>query len=268
MKTLRGRKAIITGGAGGIGRAITLALAREGVDCCLFDIDAEGMASTLAEASQLGVATLGIHCDMTDSAAISRAVAEYRSAWGTLHVLVNNAGIACYGFADQLSAEQWNRVLAINLLAPIQLTREFLALLLAQEESHIVNLGSLASHVALRKLAPYNVSKFGILGLSESLRSEYGRSSMGVTALCPGFVETGIYDAAEYAPGGSRKRPPRWVMTTPEKVAQSAIRAIRRNQPLVVMTALAHTLCFFKRLSPSLFLRLFCGRHKRTPASE
>ena len=92
-----------------------------------------------------------------------------------------------------MTEDMWNRVLAINLLAPIQIIRELLPTLLAVEEAHILNVCSLAGLVAGAKLTAYNVSKFGLQGLSESLRAEYGRTGLGVTSLCPGFVKTNIF---------------------------------------------------------------------------
>jgi 3-oxoacyl-[acyl-carrier protein] reductase len=261
MKDLRGKKALITGGASGIGRALTLALADAGVDCWLLDVDEHGMADVVAEVCRRAVQAVGKRCDLTQPAEITQAVRELLAAWGELHLLVNNAGVACYGAMDQLTADQWDRVLRVNLLAPIQLTRELLPVLLTQDEAHILNVGSLASHVAIRKLAPYNVSKFGLLGLSETLRSEYGRGALGVTTLCPGFVDTPIFDRAEYA-GSRQRKPPRWLMTTPDRIARRGLRAIQRNEPLVVMTALARALWILKRLAPRLFLRTFSWRHR------
>lgn len=261
MKTLRGRKALITGGASGIGRALTLALADAGVDCYVLDVDEPGMAAVLAEARQRGVQAAGAKCDLTQPAAVTKAVGELLAAWGSIHILVNNAGVGCYGAMDQLTDEQWDRVLRINLLAPIQLTRELLPVLLAQDEAHILNMGSLASHIAMRKLGPYNVSKFGLLGLSETLRSEYGRGALGVTTICPGFVDTPIYDRSIIA-GRKIRKPHRRMMTTPEHIARRAMRAMRRNEPVVVITALARVLWLLKRLAPGLFLRTFSWRYR------
>jgi NAD(P)-dependent dehydrogenase (short-subunit alcohol dehydrogenase family) len=270
MKTLPGRKALITGGASGIGRALTLALADAGVDCYLLDVDEPGMASTVADARRRGVLAEGARCDLSQPAEISGSVKRLLATWGSIHILVNNAGVACYGAMHELTEDHWNRVMQVNLLAPIQLTRELLPVLLAQDEAHIVNVGSLASHVAARKLGPYNVSKFGILGLSETLRAEYGRGSLGVTALCPGFVDTRIYERMVCA-GKQKRKPPRMLMTTPQRVARRAVRAIRRNDPVVVMAPGARLLWYLKRLAPGLFLRAFTwgrsGESAARPAS-
>lgn len=272
MRHLSGKRALITGAASGIGREIALSLAREGVDVYLLDIDEAGLLSVVEEASQTGVMAIGSYCDLSESAQITVCLKKIISEWGGLDILVNNAGIACYGPTDEMTEQHWNQLLSVNLLAPIELTRQLLPILLTQNESHILNVGSLASLVAGSKLTAYNISKYGLLGLSESLLAEYGRSNLGVTALCPGFVSTEIYQKSPRI-GSSRqvKTPPAWLTTTPEKIAAKAIRAIQKNQPLVVVTPLAKFLWFCKRMTPSLFLevmrRLSSKRKNQRPGN-
>lgn len=267
MKNLKGKKALITGAASGIGREIALSLAREGVDIYLLDIDEVGLAKVVQQAQEIGVEAIGKYCNLTDISETTVCLNEMRSHWGALNILVNNAGIATYGPTDEMTEQQWSRLLTLNLLTPIEITRQLLPTLLSQEEAHLLNVGSMASLVAGSKLAAYNVSKYGLLGLSESLFAEYGRGSMGVTALCPGFVSTKIYESSPRI-GSARqiRTPPSWLMTTPEKVAAKAIRGIQKNQPLVVVTPLAKTLWYFKRLAPSLLLKLMRSKPRKRPA--
>lgn len=264
MKNLNGKRALITGAAAGIGREIALSLAREGVHVYLLDIDEAGLLPVVEQAKDAGVAAIGRYCDLSDTTQITDCLKDLLSEWGGLDILVNNAGIACYGPTDEMTAQQWNQLLSVNLLAPIELTRQLLPTLLSQSESHILNVGSLASLVAGSKLTAYNISKFGLLGLSESLLAEYGRSTLGVTALCPGFVNTQIFQNSPRI-GSSRqvRTPPAWLTTTPETVAAKAVRAIQKNQPLVVVTPLAKFLWFCKRMLPSLFLKLMRRRPKK-----
>ena len=127
----------------------------------------------------------------------------------------------------------------------------------------------MAGLVGFPKTAAYNVSKFGLQGLSESLRAEYGKTNLGVTSLCPGFVDTNIYRAANNGLSPQKVRAPSaWTMIAPERVAVLAIRAIRRNSPLVVVTLLAHALWFLKRTAPRLFLNLFCRRPRKRATVE
>src|SRR5262249_46639836 len=141
-----------------------------------------------------------------------------------IDILVNNAGVAYYGATDRMCADRWNWLLAINLLAPIQLTREWLPVLLTRPEAHVLNVCSIAGLVACAKLPAYHTSKYGLVGFSESLRAEYSARGLGVTALCPGFVRTNLFQAAPNGHNGKPIRvPPRWLCTSPEKIAARAV---------------------------------------------
>jgi 3-oxoacyl-[acyl-carrier protein] reductase len=252
MRVIRGKKALVTGAASGIGRALALALAKEGADLYLIDRDEVKLAATARDAQGLGVSVATRVCDLRQPSAITAMVQSVLSGWGALNILVNNAGIAYYGATHDMTAEQWEQIMAVNLLAPIQLVRELMPTLLAQDEAHVVNVCSIFGLVPLRKGAAYQASKFGLVGLSAALRAEYGRE-IGVTALCPGFVRTAMLETfATGKPGQQRHAIPAWLCASPEQVAAVAIRAIRGNKGLVVITPAARVLWWMARLSPGL----------------
>jgi 3-oxoacyl-[acyl-carrier protein] reductase len=253
MKIIRGKRALVTGAASGIGRAVALALAHEGADLCLIDIDGAKLAGTADEAKARGVATLTRVCDLADPKQITAAVDSLLSAWGRLDILVNNAGIAYYGSTEAMTADQWNRMLAVNLLAPTQLVRELLPTLRAQAESHIVNVSSIFGLVPMQKIAAYQTTKFGLVGFSAALRAEYDQHGIGVTALCPGFVRTAMIE--EFVTVGlehQEYRIPSWMCTSAEKVAEEAICAIRKNRAMVVVSMAARLLWWSTRFSPGV----------------
>ena len=252
MKIIRERKALVTGAASGIGRAIALALAREGADLYLVDIDAEGLAVTGRDAQSFGVAILTHVCDLSDPKQVSETVRSLLSTWGRLNILVNNAGTAYYGPTHEMTEGQWEKILSVNLLAPIQFVRELLPTLSVQDEAHIVNVSSIFGLVPMRKGAAYQTSKFGLVGFTAALRAEYGRYDFGVTALCPGFVDTAMIE--EFATIGhqQRHRIPTWMRTSAERVAVQTIVSIRRNKGLVVISPIARLLWFVMRFSPGL----------------
>jgi NAD(P)-dependent dehydrogenase (short-subunit alcohol dehydrogenase family) len=265
MRTIRGKRALVTGAASGIGRAIALRLADEGCNLYLLDINEENLAEVAADCRSRGVETVAARCDVSRTDEITRVNAEMLSHWGKLDILVNNAGVAYYGPTENMTAEQWDWLLKINLLAPIQFTRELLPALKAQPEAHIVNMASMWGLVGMGRFTAYNVSKFALVGFSESLRAEFDRQGLGVTAVCPGFVRTKLF---EEAPCGHPKRrtpvPHRVFSTTPERVAQRVVRAIYRDQRLVVITPLAHLLYYTKRFAPGLIDALQrMGRRRR-----
>jgi 3-oxoacyl-[acyl-carrier protein] reductase len=253
MRVIRGRKAIVTGAASGIGRAIALALAAEGADLYLIDCDATSLASTAAEAAKHGGETKSAVCDLTVVTEISAVVAEIQAAWSEIHILINCAGVASYGLFHLTDDETWRRVMAVNLLAPMHLVQAFLPKLFVADEAHILNVCSIAGLVPAKRMSAYQASKYGLVGFTLALRNDYQRDNFGVTALCPGFVRTpmltGLTD-----PEAHRKMPvlPDLISTNPEIVAIRAISAIRYGQGLVIVTPMARLVWWIARAFPSL----------------
>lgn len=253
MQSIRYKVALVTGAAAGIGRAIALRLAHEGADLYLLDINEVALAETVALAKQAGVQALGRYCDVSQTSQIAQCAQHAVERWGQVDILVNNAGITYYGDTAEMTAEHCERLLAINLHAPIHFTRELLPTLLERDEAHILNVASFFGLIGTRKLAVYTSSKFGLVGFSESLRAEYGRRGLGVTALCPGFVDTDLFATAPLGTDRSEnKNPPSWMLTTPEKIAARAIKAIYRNHAVVVPQPYAKLAHFGKRFFPGL----------------
>ena len=253
MRFLRGKRALVTGAASGLGVAIALRLAREGVHLHLMDIDDLGLKSVVERARDFGIAARALQCDLTQPEEITKSVDVMLDNWGCLDILVNNAGVAFYGPTVKMTREQWDWLLAVNLHAPIQLVHELLPALLARKEAHIVNVASIAGLVAGGRFCAYHVSKYGLVGMSEALRAEFGRQGLGVSAVCPGPVLTNLYKSA---PNSHRSKPtpipPAWICTTPERVADKTVRAIRRDKRLVLVSPMAYGLYYAKRLAPGL----------------
>jgi 3-oxoacyl-[acyl-carrier protein] reductase len=252
MRVIRGKKALVTGAASGIGRAIAIELARQGADLFLIDIKAEPLRAVAVEARTHGVAALIAVCDLARPDEISAVVDKVRSVWGSLNILVNNAGIAYYGPTHLMNEGQWQRIMAVNLMAPLQLVRETFPLLAAAEEAHILNVCSFFGLGTWRKITAYQTTKFALVGFTAALRAEYCRDTFGVTALCPGFVRSALLEECETAPAGERPLVPSWICATPEKTASRAVRAIRRNQGMVVITPAAQVYWRLVRLCPRL----------------
>ena len=187
------------------------------------------------------------------------------SRYHGVEILVNNAGITYYGKMDRMSAAHCNKLLQINLLSHVQLTHELLPSLLERPEAHVLNVCSVLGLVGMPKVTAYCTAKFGLVGFSEALRREYGRDGLGVTALCPGFVQTNLFTNAPLEQDvGEHKIPPRMITTTPERVADAAVKAIYRNRRLVVMEPFARFLYATKRFAPAIVDAIFhIGRRKR-----
>jgi 3-oxoacyl-[acyl-carrier protein] reductase len=252
MRVIRGKKALITGAASGIGRAIALALAKEGADVFLVDINEDGLADVAREIGSHGTKVVTATCDLSDPAQIEALVANLRRRWNGLNILVNNAGITYYGHTHLMTGTQWNKLLAVNLLAPITLTHQLLPLLLSANEAHILNVCSMFGLATWRKIAAYQTSKFGLVGFSAALRAEYCSDSFGVTALCPGFVRSSLLESGETDRTDRELAVPAWICASAEQTAATAIRAIQRNRGVVLVTPAAHFYWRLARFFPAL----------------
>jgi 3-oxoacyl-[acyl-carrier protein] reductase len=254
MRTFRGKRAVITGAASGIGKAIAIELAKARCHTCLLDVDGTALEQTVQEVKELGVEALGFTCDVGDKDAVEAALSRTLAVWPELDILVNNAGVTYRGRSVEMVPSDWERLLAINLLGPIQICQRLLPVLLRRPEAHVLNVSSLLGLCGVSKFAAYNASKFGLVGYSEALRAEHLSSQLGVSVVCPGFVRTPFIEAVPGAQGMLRQRSvSHWLSTTPEVVARKSLQAIRKNRGLVVVTPLAHLAWRLKRFVPALF---------------
>jgi short-subunit dehydrogenase len=265
MREIRGKTALVTGASSGIGRAIAVRLAEEGATLFLLDIDEKGLADTAAAARAHCVDVVTRRCNVAEPREVTAAVAEAISRWDGVDILVNNAGITYYGKVERMAADHWDRLMRVNLLSHIQFTRELLPSLLTRREAHVLNVCSVLGLVGMPKVTAYCASKFGMVGFSEALRNELGRQGLGVTALCPGFVRTNLFTNAPLeAKVEEHKVPPKAITTTPERVANAAVKAIYRNRRLVVMEPFARLMYATKRFAPWILDGIFhLGRRKR-----
>lgn len=264
MRIIREKTAVVTGAGSGLGRAIALRLAREGANVHLLDIDLPAAEAVAAEARGCGVEAAAAPCDVSQVADLEAAARDILAQWGAADILVNNAGIGWYGHTLKMPPDAWDKLLAVNLHAPIHLTRLLLPAMLKRPEAHVVNMASISGWVCSARFAAYHVSKFGLVGFSEAMRAEYLRRGIGFTAVCPGPVRTNLYkSAANSYKNRETPEPPVWLCTTPERVANATIRAIYRNQPVAFVSPMAWALHYAKRLAPWIFYTLHHFGQKR-----
>ena len=192
------RTAAVTGAGRGIGRRVAEILAERGYRLALIDLSLPG--ETIRSIEARGGEALGFEGDVADESAVERFVSGVYDAWGRTDVLVNNAGIALIVPAESTSAEDYRRVLEVNLVAPFLLARAFGRRMLAAGRGGIVNVASVAGLVGVADRAAYNASKHGLVGLTRTLAAEWGGRGVRVNAVCPGWVKTEM-DAASQAGG-------------------------------------------------------------------
>ncbi|HWQ27660.1 MAG TPA: SDR family NAD(P)-dependent oxidoreductase [Dehalococcoidia bacterium] len=230
MRELRGRVAVVTGASRGLGPYIARALADRGMRLVLAARSREGLESVAEQVRARGVEAAVVPCDVADAAAREALVREAETAFGAIHVLVNNAGIETTFSYHRLAPEEVERVIAVNLVAPMLLTRLVLPGMLARREGHIVNIASLAGKQGPAYNGPYAASKAGLIGFTQSLRAEYRGTGVSASVVCPGFVR----EAGMFADARARvDREPSRILgtTTPQAVADAVVRCVERDLP-------------------------------------
>jgi NAD(P)-dependent dehydrogenase (short-subunit alcohol dehydrogenase family) len=203
MQELRGKVAVVTGAASGIGNAVATRLAAEGMKVVLADIEEGPLADAEKVLADTGATVLAVPTDVTKGDQMDALAEKTYATFGTAHVVHNNAGVATGGPMWTLTEADWQWVLGVNLWGVIHGVRAFVPRLVEQGEGHVVNTASMAGLTSAPMMGPYNVSKHGVVTLSETLAAELALhgSPVKVSVLCPGWVNTRINEA-------DRNRPP------------------------------------------------------------
>jgi NAD(P)-dependent dehydrogenase (short-subunit alcohol dehydrogenase family) len=191
--------AVVTGAAQGIGRRVAEVLAERGYALALADL--REPAETLDAVGERGAAAFALVGDVSSELYAEELTDRVLGSYGRVDVLVNNAGISLLAPAEQTTAEQWRRVLEVNLTGPFLLSRSLGAAMLAAGGGSIVNIASIAGLQGVSDRAAYNASKHGLIGLTRTLAAEWGGRGVRVNAVCPGWVRTEM-DEADQASGG------------------------------------------------------------------
>lgn len=210
MNELRGRTAFVTGGASGIGLALAHAFGAEGMRVAIADIELPALRAAREQLSAAGVDVLELELDVADAKAVEQVAQRVEQAFGKVHIVCNNAGVAAGGPLEQATLDDWNWLLSVNLMGVVHGVTSFLPRLRAHGEGgHIVNTASIAGFLTFPGLGIYTATKRAVVGLSEALHAELAGSGIGVSVLCPGFVRTRISDSGRNRPPRHGAPPPR-----------------------------------------------------------
>ena len=203
MTRLSGKKALVTGGGTGIGRAISLAFAREGAKVAVLGRRREPLLAVAKEIEGLGAEGLAVVCDITRTGEIRRTVDDVERAFGPLNVLVNNAGVLSVATAESISEADWDRVIETNLKGPFLLSRAVLPAFRRAGGGVIVNVASVLGLVAMKDRAAYCASKGGLVLLTKAMALDHAHERIRVNCVCPAIVETELVRElfAQTAPG-------------------------------------------------------------------
>lgn len=270
---LAGKTAIVTGAASGIGAALAKALADRGCILALADINAGGLEEVAAGLRSNDRRITTTVLDVGDEAAINAFAEEVRQTHGEAHLLFNNAGVALGGHFDQVSPEQFDWLMNINLHGVIRMTRAFLPLIREQDEGHITNISSIFGVIAPAGQTAYAAAKFGVRGFTMALRHELEGTSVGVTTIHPGGVATNI---ARNAPRGEGVTDEEYeaalniadqsLVMPPAQAAEIILRGVERRKPRVFVGRDAHALMWMERVLPTRYWSMIKRRLARNRA--
>lgn len=243
--------AIVTGAASGLGKGFATEIAKAGGTVIAADIDVEGVEKTVAE---IGGVAEAHTLDVTDSAAVVALVDGTVEKHGRIDYIFNNAGIGVGGPTEEIPIEDWDAIIDINLKGVAYGTSAAYRHMVKQGHGHIVNTASLAGLTPAPMLVPYSTVKFGVVGLSATLRAEAKLHNVDVTALCPGFIESNVY-ASGRASGGfdeetQRKAIP--VMVPLDKGVKTLLNGVVKKKYIVTLPLYAHFLLWSFRLTPNI----------------
>lgn len=231
MESLKGKTALITGGGKGIGRAIAIALAKEGVDIALLGRSTGPLEEVAEEVTAHGVKAAFAIADVGDIDAVNTAVQKISEAFDTIDILINNAGIASFGNFMELEPAQWENIIRVNLLGVYYVTRAILPGMIERQTGDIINISSTAGQRGAPLTSAYSASKFGLLGLTESLMLEVRKHNIRVSALTPSTIATDMAKELKLTDGNPDK------VLQPEDLAEFVVSQLKLNRRVLVKSA-------------------------------
>jgi short-subunit dehydrogenase len=268
MVELRGARALVTGAAGGLGTYISRALAGQGADLVVSDLPDSGVEARADELGRMGIEARAIPADLMDSGERERLVREAEAGIGPLDVLVNNAGLEFGGAFTKTTREEIDAIVAVNLIAVMDLTWLVLPGMLERRRGHIVNLASLAGKIPSVFLATYAATKHGVVGFTHSLRVEYADQPVSFSAICPVFVaDVGMYARVEDEM--DMEPPPGLRPVPPQRVADAVLEALGEDRAeIIVNRGPIRALAVLYWLAPKTAVRLLGNRRTRKYAED
>jgi len=258
VSNLTGKTVLVTGAGSGIGRETALAFARRGADIVIGDIQESAASRTAEDVRALGRNATAEVVDVADSERMRAFAETVHSKIAAVDILVNNAGVGLGGGFLDTTLEDWQWIIGINLRGVVHGCHFFVPKMVARKRGgHVVNVASAAAYLASEALCAYSTTKFAVLGLSEALRDELQPHGIGVTAICPGIINTPITGSARLrgkaALPGAREQMVAFYQRRnygPERVAQAIVKAVARNAAVAPVSPEAWALYLLKRLSP------------------
>lgn len=255
-KDLTGRVVVVTGAGSGIGRELALHAARRGATLSLCDRDEAGLNATLDLVRACGSTAEGHVVDVSDAEQMTMFGKTTIEQFGVPDLLINNAGIAVIGGVLDTTLADWDRLVGVNIMGVVHGINVFVPAMAARGSGHVVNVASAAGLLANPQLAAYSATKHAVVGLSEALRIELAPRHVGVTAVCPGIINTAITHNSPYRGGDAEARKAKTANTyakrgyTPERAATNILKAVDRNRAVAPIAPEAHAMYVVSRTAP------------------
>ena len=270
MSDWYGKVAFVTGGGSGIGAALSAKLVDAGAQVWIADRQFDHAKTLAQRLDASGARAHAVELDVRDPAAVRRAIDAVVDAAGRLDYLFNNAGIGIGGEVDTLTLDDWSDIIDVNLRGVIHGVDAAYPIMIKQGSGHIVNTASMAGLITTSAQAAYSSTKHAVVALSKTLRVEGKTHGVRVSVLCPGVVRTPILTGGEYGHNRSISRENQQKLgealrpMDPDEFADQALRAVMRNQAIIVVPRWWKALWYLERLSPALSMRAAATALKRT----
>jgi NAD(P)-dependent dehydrogenase (short-subunit alcohol dehydrogenase family) len=269
MKDLRDKVVLITGAASGIGRATANAFAREHAKLVLCDVNEDGLREVEREVSSLVEHIEWRVTDVSSRTSVAELADGVHSRFPAVDVLVNNAGVGQSGGLLDMTLDDWEWILSVNLWGVIHGCHHFVPKMVARGSGHVVNVSSVFGFFAPPGTIGYCTAKFGVFGLSESLRGELAPHGIGVSTICPGMINTNIVKKGRFhgASEGARERAVKQFEQrghSPDVVARAILSSVRKNRAVVPAAPEAWAVYYAKRFIPTQFDSLARAVSRRT----
>jgi len=221
---LKGKNALITGAAQGIGKSIALAMAKEGANICIADVNMDAAASTAGEIKALGVNASAVRLDVSNQENVSEVFSAFKQEFGSLDILINNAGITKDGLLMRMKEADWDAVLNINLKGSFLCSKEAIKIMSKQRNGRIISISSVVAFMGNPGQANYSASKAGLIGLTKTIAREYAGRGIRANAVAPGFIQTAMTDIlSDDVKTQMKNSIPLGEFGTPEDVANAVI---------------------------------------------
>jgi NAD(P)-dependent dehydrogenase (short-subunit alcohol dehydrogenase family) len=264
VSKLNGKTALVTGAASGIGRATAMAFARRGASLVICDVNESGLDDSARQLQALGCDVIARRVDVANRHDMREFAAVVHQSVEAVDLLMNNAGVGLGGGFLYTTLEDWDWITGINYWGVIHGCHYFVPPMVKRGlGGHVVNVASAAAYVATEALAAYSTTKFAVLGLSEALRDELARHKIGVTAVCPGIINTAITETSPLrGPDATAAARERMIQIyrrrnySPERVAGNVLKAVQRNRGVAPISPESWVMYFLKRLAPGAVARM------------